>query len=97
MIAVELEKVIDEKEINDTQKGYIESLRKFEKLVEKGVLKKRENQLLVDNSNLKYNFQSFMLNKPKSTKRQLGAFNLSVLTEVQLTVRKKDIPKGMSF
>ncbi len=56
MIAVELEKVIDEKEINDTQKGYIESLRKFEKLVEKGVLKKRENQLLVDNSNLKYNF-----------------------------------------
>lgn len=55
MLTVEMEKVLSERKITNNQKQYFESLKKFNDLVRKGVLKKRENQLLVDTSNLQCN------------------------------------------
>lgn len=54
MLAVEVKKMVKEKKRTGVQKRYIESERRFNRLVESGVAKKRENQLLVDNTNVKY-------------------------------------------
>ena len=56
MATIELEKVLKKNTVNDNQKRYENAVKKFDKLVSKGVAKKRKNQLLVDQSSVKFNF-----------------------------------------
>lgn len=56
MATIELEKVLKKNVVNNNQKRYEDAVKKFDKLVSQGVAQKRKNQLLVDQSSVKFNF-----------------------------------------
>lgn len=50
-----LEELLAEGESTKAQEGYLRALSKFDALVEKNVVTKRQNQLLVDVTKISYN------------------------------------------
>lgn len=55
MLDALVKETIKANEPNETMKQYDESVKRFEELVKTGVAKKRENQLLVNLSDIKFN------------------------------------------
>lgn len=55
MIEAMISELVKENKANETQVRYEESMKKFRELISKGMVTKRENQLLVNVSDLKYN------------------------------------------
>lgn len=55
MITVAVDKVLQNREPTQEQKRYLETIKKFDKLVKQGVAEKRKNQLILEEANIKYN------------------------------------------
>lgn len=55
IITAEIEKIKKDTMNNSMQNHYIGVLKKFDSLVERGIMTRRENQLAVDTKSIRYN------------------------------------------